>query len=121
MVTCRQVLQSDPDHLGALEVLAQAQWFGGQFEDVIRTTSRLLRLNPLEPGYRYTRGMALMSRGDLAQAIEDFRYALTQSKNADFRAQVASSLDAAEQWLEQAAIAGSLRGSGPGNRQTRVN
>src|SRR5690348_11829950 len=56
--TCQQTLRQDPDHLGALELLAQAQWFGGQFDAVISTTSRLLRLNPSEPGYRYTRGMA---------------------------------------------------------------
>lgn len=95
---------ADPDHLGALEVLAQAQWFGGEYEAVIRTTSRLLRLNPHEPGYRYTRGMALISKGDLLRAAEDFRRAIQQSNNAGFRAQVAEALDAVEMWIEEQAL-----------------
>ncbi len=95
------VLQKDPEHLGALEVLAQAQWFGGQFKEVIQTTSRLLRLNPHEPGYRYTRGMSYMSGGDLLMAAEDFRCAIGQSRDPRFQAQVASSLDAVELWLEE--------------------
>lgn len=101
LASCQEVLSKDPEHLGALEVLAQAQWYGGQFDNVIDTTSRLLRLNPHEPGYRYTRGMAYVSRGDLLHAMDDFRFALGQSKNPEFRAQVASSLEAVEAWSEQ--------------------
>lgn len=96
---CRAVLRHDPDHLGALELLAQAQWFGGQYGDVVRTTSRMLRLNPLEPGYRYTRGMAHLSLGDVARATGDFRAALTQSKDPRFQAEVSRSLDAVERWI----------------------
>lgn len=99
--TCRQVLQSDPDHLGALETMAHALWLGGEYQDVVRTTSRLLQLNPHEPGYRYTRGMAYMSLGELTRAAEDFRRALTQSRDPRFLAQVSSSLDAVELWIEE--------------------
>lgn len=97
--TCQRTLQIDPDHLGALETLAQAQWFGGQFDAVISTTSRLLRLNPSEPGYRYTRGMAHLSKGSLALASEDFRTALAQSDNVEFKEQVAHSLHILEKWM----------------------
>ncbi|MBS1707127.1 MAG: hypothetical protein JSS65_00235 [Armatimonadetes bacterium] len=100
---CLETLAHDPDHLGALETIAQAQWFGGEFDDVILTTTRLLRLNPHEPGYRYTRGMARLSRGDLAHAAEDFRRALAQSNNTAFKEQVACSLDAVELWMEDLA------------------
>ena len=99
METSQRMLRTDPDHLGALEVLAQAQWFGGQFDAVISTTSRLLRLNPLEPGYRYTRGMAHLSKGELSLAYDDFRTAISQSDNADFQEQVAFSLHALERWM----------------------
>lgn len=99
--TCQRTLSTDPDHLGALETLAQAQWFSGQFDAVITTTSRLLRLNPSEPGYRYTRGMAHLSKGSLTQASEDFRTAIAQSNNADFREQVASSLHMLERWMAE--------------------
>lgn len=99
METCQRMLSRDPDHLGALETLAQAQWFGGQYDAVIGTTSRLLKLNPSEPGYRYTRGMALLSNGDLMRAYEDFQTAMSQSNNSEFKAQVASSIDTLERWM----------------------
>lgn len=101
---CLEVLQGDPEHLGALEVLAQAQWYGGQFDQVIQTTSRLLRLNPHEPGYRYTRGMAHISKGELLAALEDFREALRQSNNPEFQAQVSDTLEAVEAWSEEAML-----------------
>lgn len=110
--SCKEVLKGDPDHLGALEVMAQAQWFGGFYDDVIRTTSRLLMLNPHEPGYRYTRGMAHLSRGELYRAAEDFRRAISQSDNVGFKSQVAQSLDAVEMWIEENSNAG--RGSEKG-------
>jgi|GEM_PF-5827390 len=97
--TCQKMLRIDPDHLGALETLAQAQWFDGQYDAVIATTSRLLRLNPSEPGYRYTRGMAYLSNGSLNLASEDFRTAIAQSNNAEFKEQVASSLQTLEHWM----------------------
>lgn len=110
---CREVLMADPDHLGALEVMAQAQWFGGEYEAVIRTTSRLLRLNPHEPGYRFTRGMALISKGELLRASEDFRRAIQQSDNPGFRAQVAEALDAVELWIEDQTLRPPVRSKLP--------
>ncbi|MCW5937236.1 MAG: hypothetical protein KIT11_08020 [Fimbriimonadaceae bacterium] len=82
-----------------METLAQAQWFGGLYDAVIKTTSRLLQLNPLEPGYRYTRGMAYLSKGELTRAHADFQTALRQSRNKEFRVQVQQSLDALERWM----------------------
>ncbi|MBX3111204.1 MAG: tetratricopeptide repeat protein [Fimbriimonadaceae bacterium] len=109
---CLETLAKDPDHLGALETIAQAQWFGGEFDAVIATMTRLLRLNPHEPGYRYTRGMARLSQGDLTHAAEDFRRALAQSNIAAFREQVASSLDAVELWMEDLACGRPVRHKG---------
>lgn len=96
--SCREVLEKDPDHLGALEVTAQALWYAGRFEDVVRTTNRLLKLNPLEPGYRYTRGMAQMSVGRLNYAASDFQQAIVQSDDPKFLAQVKSALFAIEEF-----------------------
>ncbi|MDK3161028.1 hypothetical protein QPK87_31390 [Kamptonema cortianum] len=98
--SCQRILQFDPNHIGALETLAQAQWQGGQFENVVRTTSKLLQLNPYEPGYRYTRGMAYTGLGRLTLAAQDFRTAMDQSHDPRFLSQVAHSLDAVEIWLE---------------------
>lgn len=96
--SCRRVLSRDPEHLGALETMAQALWCGGLYDEVIRVTSRMLLLNPHEPGYRFTRGMAHLSRGELVQASADFRMALAQSKDPKFREQVARALDAVAGW-----------------------
>lgn len=106
---CLETLARDPDHMGALETIAQAQWFGCEFDDVILTTTRLLRLNPHEPGYRYTRGMARLSTGDLGHAAEDFRRAIAQSDNPAFKEQVARSLDAVELWMEDLAYGRPVR------------
>jgi len=103
---CNEVLQDDPDHLGALETLAKAQWLGGQYKEVIHTTNHLLRLNPHEPGYRYTRGMALMSIGQLRRSADDLRFAFAQSKDIAFRDQVGSALQAVELWLSEEPVAG---------------
>ena len=97
---CRDLLKRDPDHLGALEVSAQAQWFAGEYLEVIRTTTRLLKLNPLEPGYRYTRGMSYLSLGELHNAWGDFSDALAQSDDPRFCAQVHAALTAVEQWRQ---------------------
>jgi tetratricopeptide (TPR) repeat protein len=96
--SCREVLEHDPDHLGALEVSAQALWFAGRYEEVVETTNRLLMLNPLEPGYRYTRGMALMTMGQLARAADDFRQAISQSTNPHFILQVQGALMTIEEY-----------------------
>lgn len=99
MEMCLEVLRDDPDHLGALETLVKAQWLAGQYREVIATAGHLLRLNPYEPGYRYTRGMALMSIGQLRRSAEDLELAYTQSKDATFKTQVASALAAVELWM----------------------
>jgi tetratricopeptide (TPR) repeat protein len=96
--SCREVLEHDPDHLGALEVSAQALWFAGRFAEVVTTTNRMLKLNPREPGYRYTRGMALMSMGHLSRAADDFRQAIAQSDDPRFILQVQGALCAIEEY-----------------------
>lgn len=95
---CAAILALDSEHLGALEVRAQAEWFCAQYSEVIETTTQLLRLNPSEPGYRYTRGMAFLSKGELVRARSDFQYAFHQSTDEKFRDQVATALDTLDEW-----------------------
>lgn len=94
LAQCEEVLAMDPLHLGALEVQAQALWFGARFPEVVTVTTRLLRLNPGEPGYRYTRGMAHLSMGNLSGARRDFEDAIAQSQDEQFRQQVREALEA---------------------------
>lgn len=96
-----KVLKEDPSHVGALETLAQAQWHRGDFEEVVKTTTRLLQLNPHEPGYRFTRGMARMTQGRLDLAAEDFKQAIAQSEDPGFVSQVKNSLVALEQMRDR--------------------
>ena len=99
--SCRQILEKDPNHLGALEISAQALWYEENFEEVIKVTTRLIRLNPHEPGYRYTRGMAHLSVKNLKSAETDFKQALLQSQDFHFCEQVRRSLNALEVWIEE--------------------
>ena len=105
---CRQILEKDPNHLGALEISAQALWYEENFEEVIKITTRLIRLNPHEPGYRYTRGMAHLSVKNLRQAETDFKQALVQSQDFQFCQQVRRSLSALEIWIEESNRVASL-------------
>lgn len=89
---CHRILARDPEHLGALEVLAQAQWFCSYYPELIETATKLLRLNPLEPGYRYTRGMAYLAIGDLNRAVDDLERAQRQSPDELFRLQIRGAL-----------------------------
>jgi tetratricopeptide (TPR) repeat protein len=66
----KRVLARDRDHLGALEVLASAQWRAGECDEVLRTTSRLIQLNPYEPGYFALKGSALQSLGRYGEAAQ---------------------------------------------------
>src|SRR5688572_26725029 len=47
----KQTLKSDPGHVGALEILAKAQWQASQCDELLLTLRKLIELNPYEPGY----------------------------------------------------------------------
>jgi tetratricopeptide (TPR) repeat protein len=64
------VLNQDPDHVGALEVLSRCLWKTEQFEELERVTTRLTHLNPFEPGYHGLRGMALRALGRYGEAAQ---------------------------------------------------
>ena len=65
----RQMLSSDPEHLGALAVLCQSQLKLGNFDDALKTIRRLVRVNYAEPGYELLRSQALQSQGRLSDAL----------------------------------------------------
>ena len=63
-----QILDRDPDHLGALEVRVRALWRLGDFPAVLRTLGRLAMLNPYEPGYFLMQGNSLRMLSRLPEA-----------------------------------------------------
>ncbi len=72
------VLAESSDHLGALEVQAKLLWKMQDFRALVRTTNRLMMLNPFEPGYHGLQGMALRALGLYGQAAK----ALERDPNA---------------------------------------
>ena len=71
LVDC--VLSESSDHLAALEVQARLFWKQQDFRGLVRTTAKLITLNPFEPGYHGLRGMALRALGmygEAAKALE---------------------------------------------------
>lgn len=71
-VLATRVSTADPTHIGALETLAKAQWRSSQHEELLTTVSRLLRLNPYEPGYHALRGAALQCLGRYGESVQAF-------------------------------------------------
>lgn len=76
-----KLLTRDSRHLGALEVLAKAQWATGQYADLQGTLDRLVTLNPYEPGYHALRGAVCQQLGRCGEAIRAYRRAVEQDRS----------------------------------------
>lgn len=68
----RQILREDASQIGALEVLAKAQWQLSSYNDLLVTLRTLVRLNPYEPGYHALRGAVFQALGHTGEAIKSF-------------------------------------------------
>jgi len=66
------VLTAEPDHFGALELLAKAQWQAGEHPAMLTTLKRLVAINPYEPGYHYLRGVVMQATGRYGEAAQSF-------------------------------------------------
>lgn len=64
-----RLLKVCPEHLGALEVAAQAYLYTGRAEDCLRFVRTLIRLNPHEPAYEGWRASAYQSLGRHIEAL----------------------------------------------------
>lgn len=56
-------LEQSPQHLGALELLAKAQWQLGNHLEVIRICDEMICLHPFEKGYFELKAMSLRALG----------------------------------------------------------
>ena len=63
-------LSESSDHLAALEVQARILWKQQDYRGLVRTTAKLITLNPFEPGYHGLRGMALRALGLYGEAAK---------------------------------------------------
>lgn len=86
----KEALRSDPNHVGALEVLAKAQWQASQCDEVIHTLRRLIDLNPYEPGYHSLLAGAYQSLGLCGEAVKSYLRAveLGMPKSSDMDAMI---------------------------------
>ena len=64
------VLCESSDHLAVLEVQAKILWKQQDYRGLVRTTAKLITLNPFEPGYHGLRGMALRALGLYGEAAK---------------------------------------------------
>lgn len=65
----RTLLRRDPDQLGALELLAKAQWRLADYDGLMGTLATLVRLNPYEPGYLALKGAVHQAQGRTGEAL----------------------------------------------------
>lgn len=68
----KQALRSNSEHVGALEVLAKAQWQMSRCDELLLTLSRLIELNPYEPGYHVLLAGAYQSLGLCGEAVRAY-------------------------------------------------
>ena len=72
----KEALQADALHVGALELLAKAQWQAGQCDELLSTLRTLIELNPYEPGYHSLQAGAYQSMGLCGSAVESYMRAV---------------------------------------------
>jgi len=68
----RRLLRKDPEHLGALEVLAKSLWQLSRYDELLVALQTMVRLNPYEPGYHSLRGAVHQALGRTGEAIKSF-------------------------------------------------
>lgn len=95
----RGVLSQDPNHLGGLELLARAQWRGGEYEAGLDTLRHLIRLNPYEPGYQFLAGGVHQALGHYGEAVRAYTRCLS-SENEQLRRSAATAIRELEAWQE---------------------
>lgn len=86
----KQTLKSDPSHVGALEILAKAQWQASQCDELLLTLRKLIELNPYEPGYHSLQAGAYQSMGLCGEAVKSYLRAvdLGMPKSAEMDAMI---------------------------------
>lgn len=81
---CKQILEVDPDHAGALELRGTVALQRRQFQAAARDLARAVALAPDGELAQYHYGVALLSTGKAEQALECFDCAI--ALNPDFAA-----------------------------------
>lgn len=72
----KAAIRVDNDHVGALEILAKAQWQASLCNELLLTLGRLIELNPYEPGYHSLLANAYQSLGFCGEAVRAYQRAI---------------------------------------------
>lgn len=88
-----RLLSRDPKHVPALELVARCHWSDDDYTQVLRVASRLIRLNPGEPGYRIMQAMAYQAMGHFALAVRTLKQCQEETTRPDALARVRRMLD----------------------------
>lgn len=88
----RSALRRDPDHVGHLEELAKLLWSAQDYKEAVQIATRLLRLNPYEPGYRYLRGLSHVALGNFTNGVQDLRDAHAQTPDESLKREIERTL-----------------------------
>lgn len=120
-----EVLRADPQHLGALEVRAQAMLGLGQFEELFVELRTLVRMNPHEPAYEIWRASALQSMGKVSEAISALARGYSRTKDKSLKRKIVIELELLAEFVQgptkdQLLAEIGLMGS-DGKRQNRVS
>lgn len=87
------VLEDDPDHLGALEILAQCQWKLRQFSQLSTTLAALIQIYPFEPGYHQLLAVAWMELGYPQKALISLQKCRSLGGSCELPSELEASLD----------------------------
>ena len=98
-VQAKRVLSADPNHLGALELLARSHWRSGAYETCVDVLRHLIRLNPYEPGYHFLRAGAMQALGHYGEAVRSYSRCLV-SESETLRTSAAAAIRDLERWQE---------------------
>lgn len=89
----------EPDHLGALEILARAHWRAERYEEALGPLDQLIALNPYEPGYFYLRGVICQGLGRFGEAIDAMQRCLSFT-DSPVAQQALAAMRELESWQE---------------------
>jgi len=95
-----EVLHSDPHHLGALEVRAQAYLGFGRFEELFVELRTLVRLNPHEPAYDIWRASALQSMGKMPEAMSALARGYSRTKDKTLKRKIVIELELLAEFVQ---------------------
>lgn len=77
------IVREFPNHLCALELLAQGLWKLGNLDRLLQVLDQMIGLNPLDPNTHAIKGSAQQLMGDFGGACRSFMEAMNLKKSPD--------------------------------------